>query len=207
MREQWLWILLGFVLGAALSVPARLLCGFLLKRRGRVLQMKIGERILLAACFAFVGGIVGWRAGGSLRAVYLLLMMMNAGCIFYIDAAHRIIPNELVLAILVLAALFGLTGNIPFQIGSSLIGLAACFVIFFIPSLLGQNIGAGDVKLAAAVGFALGFTGSLYAVAAMGGLVLIYMLFGRGVPMAEKLKQMIPMGPFLSIALVAVSFL
>ncbi|MEA5048970.1 MAG: A24 family peptidase [Eubacteriales bacterium] len=207
MRDQWVWILLGFAVGAASSVPSWLLCGFLLKRRDKTFQMKKVEKILLAASFALIGGIVGWRAGGSLRAVYLLLVMMDAGCIFYIDAAHRIIPNELVLSVFLLAALFGFTGNIPFRIGSSLVGLAACFVIFFIPSLFGQNIGVGDVKLAAAMGFALGFTGSLYAVAAMGGLVLIYVLLGLGMPMAEKLKQKIPMGPFLSVALVAVSIL
>jgi len=207
MLESWVEILAGMALGAVMAVPARLVCAVLLKKRGLCLRMERKRTLLLAAGMALAGGIIGWRAGISLRAAYLFLLLLAAGCVFCIDAMHRIIPNELVLAVPVLTALFGFTGYIPFSIVSSLTGLAACFVIFFIPGALGRNIGAGDVKFAAAMGFALGFAGSLYAVAGMGVFVLIYLLLGRGMPIAEKLKQAIPMGPFLSLALMAVAVL
>ena len=198
-------ILLGAALGAALSVPAWLVSALLLRRRNIDSQLERKYRLLLAAAMALFGGVIGWRVGLSFGGLYRLLLMTVSACVFVIDAKHRVIPNELVLAILVLAAVFGLTGTFSFQIWSSLLGLAACFVLFFVPSLFGKNVGAGDVKLAAAMGFALGLTGSLYAIVGMGVLVLAYLLFQVRVPMLERLKAVIPMGPFLALALVAVS--
>ena len=198
-------VLYGAVLGAALAVPVRLISALLLKRRGVTAQMDRKHLLILIASLTVIGGVIGWRAGVSFRGMYLLLILAVSASAFYIDAKHRIIPNELVLAIFVLAAVFGLTGSIPFQIWSSLLGFAACFVLFFVPSLFGQKIGAGDVKLAAAMGFALGLTGSLFAIACMGALVLAYILLVGRAPMLERLKATIPMGPFLALSLVVVS--
>lgn len=205
MMQFVLPILLGAALGAALSVPAWLVSALLLRRRNIDSQLERKYRLLLAAAMALFGGAIGWRVGLSFGGLYRLLLMTVSACVFVIDAKHRVIPNELVLAILVLAAVFGLTGTFSFQIWSSLVGLAACFVLFFVPSLFGKNVGAGDVKLAAAMGFALGLTGSLYAIVGMGVLVLAYLLLQVRVPMLERLKAVIPMGPFLALALVAVS--
>ena len=54
------------------------------------------------------------------------------------------------------------------------------------------------------MGFALGLTGSLYAVACMGLLVLAYIMIDKQVPLPQRLKEIIPMGPFLALALVVV---
>ena len=207
MNQLWLTVLAGVAICALLALPVQLLTGFLLHQRGIDGQMPRRHFWILLSCLAVVGGVIGWRAGFTLRGAYLVLLLLVAACAFYIDARSRIIPNELVLAILVLAAAFGLTGQIPFQIGSSLLGLAACFVLFFLPSVFGRSIGAGDVKLAAAMGFALGLTGSLYAIVGMGVLVLGYVLVSSNLRFSERLKQTIPMGPFLTVALVAVSVL
>ncbi len=195
----------GVLIGAALPVPVWFLSRLLIKRRDLESRMAKKHLAIMLPCLAVLGGVIGWRAGFTLRAVYLFLLLADAAVIFYMDALHRIIPNELVLAILVLAAGFGLTKVIPFQIWSSLIGFAVCFLAFFVPGLFGKSVGAGDVKLAAAMGFALGITRSMYAIAGMGALVLLYMLFARGMPLAERLKSVIPMGPFLALALVIVS--
>ena len=205
MMQSILPILLGAGLGAALSVPVWLISKLLLKRRNIVLQLDMKHRILLTVSMALIGGVIGWRFGCTFGGLYRLLLLAVSASVFLIDAKHRIIPNELVLAILVLAAVFGFSGTFSFQIWSSLLGLAACFVLFFLPSLFGKNIGAGDVKLAAAMGFALGLTGSLYAVAGMGVFVLGYLLLQVRVPVLERLKAVIPMGPFLALALVVVS--
>ena len=162
---------------------------------------------ILLAAMTLLGGVIGWRAGVSFRGLYLLLILWVSACAFYIDAKHRIIPNELWLAVLVLAVAFGVPGAIRFQIWQSLLGLAVCFVIFFIPSLFGHKIGGGDVKLASAMGFALGLTGSLYAIACMGGLVLVYAVLDQSMPLPQRLKSMIPMGPFLALALVVMSII
>jgi len=203
--QSFLPILLGVVLGAGLSVPVWLISAFLLRRRSINAQLELKYRLWLAAAMALFGGVIGWRAGITLGGLYRLLLMTVSACVFIIDAKHRVIPNELVLAILILSASFGLAGAFSFQIWSSLLGLAACFVLFFVPSLFGRNVGAGDVKLAAAMGFALGLTGSLYAIVGMGVLVLAYLMLPVRVPVLERLKAIIPMGPFLALALVAVS--
>ena len=207
MNQLWLTVLAGVAICALLALPVQLLTGLLLHQRGIDGQMPRRHFWILLSCLAVVGGVIGWRAGFTLRGAYLVLLLFVAACAFYIDARNRIIPNELVLAILVLAAAFGLTGQIPFQIGSSLLGLAACFVLFFLPSVFGRSIGAGDVKLAAAMVFTLGLTGSLYAIVGMGVLVLGYVLVSSNLHFSERLKQTIPMGPFLTVALVAVSVL
>lgn len=207
MNPLWLTVSAGVAICALLALPVQFLTGFLLHQRGIDGQMPRRHFWILLSVLAVVGGVIGWRAGFTLRGAYLVLLLFVAACAFYIDARNRIIPNELVLAILVLAAAFGLTGQIPFQIGSSLLGLAACFVLFFLPSVFGRSIGAGDVKLAAAMGFALGLTGSLYAIVGMGVLVLGYVLLSSNLHFSERLKQTIPMGPFLTVALVAVSVL
>lgn len=205
--QAWLPIVIGTISGGLLAVLARLLCGLLLKQRGFESSMERKHFWIMLAGMALTGGIIGWRAGISFRGLYLMLILFVAACTFYIDAKKRIIPNELVLAILVLAACFGLTGAIHFQIWYSLLGLVVCFVIFFLPSLFGKQVGAGDVKLAAAMGFALGLTGSLYAIASMGALVLLYTFLDNRLPLAERLKAMIPMGPFLALGLIAVSII
>lgn len=200
-------IFYGAALGAALAVPARLLSGLLLKRRGFEAQMERKHFLIMLAAMALIGGVIGWRAGVTFRGLYLLLLLLVSACAFYVDAKHRIIPNELWLAVLAFAVAFGVPGAIKFQIWQSLLGLAVCFVIFFIPSIFGHKIGAGDVKLAAAMGFALGLTGSLYAIACMGALVLLYAALDQSMPLPQRLKTMIPMGPFLALALVVMSII
>jgi leader peptidase (prepilin peptidase)/N-methyltransferase len=205
MLNTFLLILAGMAAGSALFFPVQFLCAVLLRQRGLDPTMKRKQHWVLLGCMAAAGGLIAWRAGVSFRALYLMLMLVVAAGISYIDATHRVIPNELVLAVIALSAVFGFTGVISFQIWSSLLGFAACFVVFLIPCLWKQKIGAGDVKLAAAMGFALGFSGSLYAIVCMGGLVLLYLLAERRLLVAEGLKTMIPMGPFLAAALVVVS--
>ena len=65
--------------------------------------------------------------------------------------------------------------------------------------------GTGKTSLARSLSASLGLTGSLYAIVGMGALVLAYLLLQVRVPMLERLKAVIPMGPFLALALVAVS--
>ena len=205
MLNTFLLILAGMATGSALFFPAQFLCALLLRQRGLDPTMERKQQWVLLGCMAAAGGLIAWRTGISLRTLYLMLVLVVAASVSYIDAKHRVIPNELVLAVIVLSAVFGITGVISFQIWSSLLGFAVCFVVFLVPCIWKQKIGAGDVKLAAAMGFALGFSGSLYAIVCMGGFVLAYLLLEQRLPMAQRLKTIIPMGPFLAAALVIVS--
>jgi leader peptidase (prepilin peptidase)/N-methyltransferase len=140
------------------------------------------------------GRLIAWRTGVTLRALYLMLVLVVAASVSYIDTKHRVIPNELVLAVIVLSAAFGLTGVISFHIGSSLLGFAVCFAVFLIPCVWKRRIGAGDVKLAAAMGFALGLTDSLYAIVCLRGFVLLYLLVNAAFRWRDRFKSMIPRG-------------
>ena len=200
-------IALGAAIGAAMTFLVRIVIGLLLKQRGFAPEMEKKHFWMLFALLVLFGGVIGWQAGISFRGLYFILLLFVSACVLYIDAKHRVIPNELVLSILILSAVFGFTGAIAFNIWQSLLGLAVCFIIFLAPSFFGKQVGAGDIKLAAAMGFALGLIGGLYAVAAMGALVVIYVLLDRRMPLPEKLKTMIPMGPFLALALVVMSIL
>ena len=200
-------IALGAAIGAALTFLVRFVSGLLLKHRGFAPEMEKKHFWMLFALLVLFGGVIGWQAGISFRGLYFILLLFVSACVLYIDAKHRVIPNELVLSILILSAVFGFTGAIAFNIWQSLLGLAACFIIFLVPSFFGKQVGAGDIKLAAAMGFALGLVGGLYAVAAMGALVLLYVLLERDVPLIQRFKTMIPMGPFLALALIVMSIL
>ena len=146
-------------------------------------------------------------------ACYGFLLLIPALTAAVMDIKHRIIPNEIILALLAVKAVFmilsliGVKGAPEFSIISSLIGLAACFVIFLFPSFLGKNVGAGDIKLAAAIGFCLGFKGSLTAIVFMGLLVLLYAVLKPRIPFMAVIKKTIPMGPFLSLGMMAVCIL
>jgi len=177
----------------------------LLRQRGLETGMKRGQQWFLLAGMCAAGGLIALRAGISLRALYLLLLLVVAASVAFIDGKHRIIPNELVIAVFALSAAFGALGVISFQIGSSLLGFAVCFAVFLVPCLWKRKIGAGDVKFASAMGFALGLMNSIYAIVCMGAFVLAYILLEQRIPAAQKMKAMIPMGPFLAAALVVVS--
>jgi len=205
MPQQVLLITAGIAAGAALFFPVRFLCAFLLRQRGLETGMKRGQQWFLLAGMCAAGGLIALRAGISLRALYLLLLLVVAASVAFIDGKHRIIPNELVIAVFALSAAFGALGVISFQIGSSLLGFAVCFAVFLVPCLWKRKIGAGDVKFASAMGFALGLMNSIYAIVCMGAFVLAYILLEQRIPAAQKMKAMIPMGPFLAAALVVVS--
>ncbi len=206
MVKLWI-ILIGAAAGAALIVPVEFLCARLLRQRGREFSMTKKHRLWMLLCLTLCGALIGWRASVTWRALYLLLMLGVAASVAYIDATTRLIPNELVLSVIALAAIFGFSGAITFRIGSSLLGFAVCLIVFLLPALFRKAVGEGDVKLAAAMGFALGLTNSLYAIVCMGILVFLYFIIERKAPLVASLKAMIPMGPFLAAALVVVSAL
>ncbi len=193
------------ILGAALSFPVLMLNRQLLKNRGIESKEGKAEHIILPIAMGLFGAAIGWQAGLSWETLYLYLVLSVCASISCIDARHRIIPNELVFSLLGFAVVFGITGVIKINWLSSLGGFAACFVLFLLPALFSKKVGAGDIKLAAVMGFCVGLMGSLYAITMMGVLVLIYIAVQFRIPIIQRLKTLIPMGPFLAAALISVS--
>jgi len=121
----------------------------------------------------FVGGWVALAFGGVFST------MLAIAC--FTDLRSRRIPNRLVGLLALLGIAFSIVTR-GWSVGPklSLIGLAAGFAIW-IGFYAGGVLGAGDVKLAAAVGAWLGPTGALKAslVGALAGGVLALMMLVR----------------------------
>ncbi len=128
------------------------------------------------------------------------------------DMMWRIIPNGCCLALAAVRLLFlcsaPLTGAAPdlkANLLASSAGALAGFALFFLGgTMTGGKVGMGDVKLAAASGFVLGTGGLLTAVALMGVLTLPMAFLQPGVPVRERLRRMVPLGPPLSLAVMLV---
>jgi len=118
------------------------------------------------------------------KVIIALLFIPLAVAIIYQDVRYRRIPNKLVFATL----MAGISLNLVFRgwhgLGSSLEGMMVAFVVMFILHLVG-TMGAGDVKLFAAVGSMVGVSSvlqTLMVVVLMGGLLALgKMIYARRV--------------------------
>jgi prepilin peptidase CpaA len=114
--------------------------------------------------------------------VFQVLLVAVVGIAAIYDVRWRRIPNWLVLAGLLLgiglnAFLFEWAG-----LKSSLFGLAIAFLIYF-PLYLLRGMGAGDVKLMAAVGAIVGWPnwlGIFVVTSIFGGAAAVVLLLARG---------------------------
>jgi len=118
----------------------------------------------------------------SPKIMIVLLFLPLAAAIIYMDVRYRRIPNKLVFATLIA----GLSLNLLFQgwqgLLASLGGMVIAFGVMFMLHTFG-TMGAGDVKLCAAVGAIVGSSSvlqTLLIVALMGGvLALAKMIYAR----------------------------
>jgi leader peptidase (prepilin peptidase)/N-methyltransferase len=135
----------------------------------------------------------------SLFAAVLICVQISLGIIFaYIDIKIRIIPNELILVLLTLGIIYQ-----SFNYGlEGILGSIICMVFIMIvftalATFMGLGkVGAGDVKLAGAIGFALGYPSVVTAMGAMATVLLSYILIGLALRKI-RLTTMLPLAPFL----------
>src|SRR5512144_805881 len=111
----------------------------------------------------------------SPKIIIALLFVPLAVAIIYMDVRYRRIPNKLVFATLCA----GISLNLVFRgwhgLASSLEGMAVAFGMMFMLHAIG-TMGAGDVKLFAAVGSIVGISHvlqTLVIVAIMGGVLAV----------------------------------
>lgn len=203
-------IIAGALIGTVLKIPCDYIERILLSRRNIVYSHSKIEDIIFHLIMAVAGVTIIWRQDFSFMAIYSFLILIICEVIAVIDLHHRIIPNDLMLSMIIIKIIFsipdilGVEGFPETSILYSVIGLVAGFVIFAFPAVLSKSVGAGDIKLAATVGFCLGIMGLLYAVVLMGICVLAYALIQSNVSFKMMLHDMIPMGPFIAVAMVIV---
>ncbi len=154
--------------------------------------------LLLQAAFALLGGYVGWKAPGAAQGVGALVVTGLLAAISLIDWRVRRIPNILCAA-LVLWALVQIVWLGRPQPGAAAIGALAAGGLFLVVALIGRGaMGAGDIKLATALGAILGFPlifpGLALGIIA-GGLAALVLLLTRRVGR----KGFIAYGPYLAL--------
>lgn len=152
-----------------------------------------------AALFAMAGGVLaGLFTGNAFGAVLLALLWAETFPLAVIDLRIRVVPNELVLAMAGLGALLQLFLFGPLRLLLAAAAVAVLLAVFLLlRGLLGSGaVGAGDVKLAGAMGLALGYPHVLYALAGMGAAMAVYCAAGFA---AKKLtlRSFLPFAPFL----------
>ena len=198
------WILLGAVLGTGCGWAALFWAYRMLRARKREEWLSPTIQRILIIAAGICGGGIGFCTGRWLPLLFLLAVFTVGMAVAVSDWLCSIIPNPTVLTVLglkivlIAAALLHLPSAPSFDVLSALGGMAFCFLVFSAPSLMGKRIGAGDIKLAAAMGFLLGFGDSLLAIFFMGLLMLAYCVFQRKMPLLAFLKTNIPMGPFIA---------
>jgi len=200
-------VLISILLGSLAGLGMYELSRWLVRRRtgmsadGLLLNGRWSLAIWLLAGAAGCGAIANWMDstthGIECMAAFFLLLSLSA-----IDGKIRKIPNELLLALLILKVVsLLLDGQFP-QIVPGLIGMAFGYILFLLPARLGISMGWGDIKLAAVAGFYLGIFGLFQAVMIMAGILGLYGLY-LIVTKKGNLKSKVAIGPSLSLGMLA----
>ncbi len=119
---------------------------------------------------------------GSLAIVNSALLMPLAFIITYYDARYRRIPNPFVLATLVAGLVINAAANGLHGVVLSLEGCVLAFGLMFVLHIFGA-MGAGDVKLFAAIGAVVGVQlvmPTFLVVVLMGGVLGVYTMVRAG---------------------------
>ena len=178
------------------------------KRNGDIHKQDALKKPLVIIVWMFVSSLlfvaVIARQGGLIQAktveylIYVSILLNIAA----VDFMIRKVPNELLLLLLLTKSVFiaiDLFNRVPLKDSLVIpaIGLAAGLVLFSIPSLIKIPIGAGDVKLSAAIGFCLGYFLYFQSMALMSVMLLVYLAFLL-ITKKGSIKTLTSMGPYLA---------
>jgi len=153
---------------------------------------------------AFVG--IHFTTASYITCLEYAIVFCIAACIAIVDFRIQRIPNQLLLALLILKVVFTIIAIIKdgFKLNlitGPIIGLVFGFVVYLVPGFLHLNIGAGDIKYGAVIGFYLGLFGFLQTMIIMGITMGAYLVYLR-VLNKGGMKTMVPNGPFMSFGVV-----
>ena len=195
--------------GALAGFVSRIWIRKLQTQRGFEYSLVPKQEKLLAIVTAAAGIVIGILTKGISSALCAILLLCISAAISVIDWNNRVIPNQTILAVFAVKVISVLTGLAEGkaidsqELVQSLLGMLACFLVFSFPGILGKNVGAGDVKLAAAMGFLLGTYSSLLGIVIMGVMILGFSFMQNKMPVLQFVKTNIPMGPFITVGMMA----
>lgn len=172
-------------------------------------EFNIDESILIKSnimrtVFALINIILWVISSISISNIVIALLIsvqITIGIIIaYIDIRIKIIPNELVLTMIILGIIFQvLNYGLKALIGAAISMLAMMIVFTSVAGFVGfGKVGAGDVKLAGAMGFSLGYPLIITAVGIMAVALMVFILTGMALKKIY-LSTMLPFAPFMII--------
>ncbi len=194
-------ILLGGLIGAVLGALVWRGAVFFIARfePGRVADGLVSAPAAVTiAGMALWAAFVGWQAAGLRQAVAALVIVALLATITLVDLHVHQIPNALVLVLLGWALVQAFVFGQPAPLAAGL-GLLVGGGLFFLMAVAGRGaMGAGDVKLAAALGAVLGWPAVLpallYGIIAGGFAALLLLLLRRA-----SRKSAFAYGPYLAL--------
>jgi len=202
----------GGLLGTAAGVVFNRVAVFQVKRRTEdSAKREAVDNVVLAVVSAIISGIlfalIFKLYGSTAKRIEYAAYISIAISIGVVDLDLKKIPNLSVLALLAVrtaAIIYELVSgsSVKGALFPSLIGLAAAFILYQLPMLIGIPIGTGDVKFASAIGYCLGIFGFLQSALIMAAglaLLLVYLTATK----KGSAKTKVPMGPFLALGTVA----
>jgi leader peptidase (prepilin peptidase)/N-methyltransferase len=187
-----------------ISVGAATLLAAFAARRDLAVPLRLGLPALLAATGALGGLIIALGAAWT-TALTLAALLTICGLIAEIDRRHHLIPDPLVLALgaLALAAPFG-DDVLTQALGAALLGALFYAVrLGFAAAKQPDALGLGDVKLAGAMGFIVGPTYGLIAVAIAGAATIAVIAAASARARSRQALAGAPFGIGLAAALAA----
>jgi len=159
------------------------------------------SRLVRFVICLFNGGIwfiAGLRIDNPFTAVLICIMITTGLIIAFIDINIRIIPNEIILFLIIIGIIFQIVNYSPKSILTAIISMLVMMVVFTsVAGFVGfGKVGAGDVKLAGAMGLSLGYPLIITAVGAMAIVLLVFIGIGL---LSKKiyLSTMLPLAPFI----------
>lgn len=178
----------------------------------RIMQYKKGKdytgigkesfNIMMLLCLlnGLIWGYSFYQLDNILYATIIAVLTTLGLIIAYIDVKIRIIPNELVLAILILGIVFQITYFGFTDLLGAAISMIVMMVVFTaVAGFVGfGKVGAGDVKLAGVMGLSLGYPLIVMAIGIMAVVLLIFILSGMALKKIY-LSTMLPFAPFMII--------
>ena len=157
--------------------------------------------IVETAGFAIVFAMIEFMVENPVKAVFIMTIFTVLYGVGVCDSIYKIIPNEYVIVITLIAAIMLNSGYSSISAANAIAGGAAGILIFIYPYMKSAAFGGGDVKLCAAAGLIVGLGGLLAAIVSMGIILIIYTFYMLVKTKNVVLTKMIPIGPILTVCI------
>lgn len=201
---------LGVIVGLLFQHMVQRLITYKCNQRHRQvpdIDMGTKFRVVMALVFMLMFSVL-FLGMNIVPAIIACVIMTIAVTCTYVDSKLRIIPNEAILAFLVLGIAFRISKDGFRSLLGSLVALAIIIAVFggcaiFLKIKKGTpGVGAGDLKMAMVMAISVGFPGVLYSLGALAASMVIYCLAGIWTRML-RMDSYFPMCLHLSVGLFA----